>query len=89
MPQSLIEYRERPRGPIETWAYQDGSRADIDLSAALLLVDLLDEGLRAPAVYVDGQRITKARAASLVAQRPPARPQAGPRRIGCDPTNSP
>ena len=68
MTTALITYRERPGWPESVWGWKQGTRAEIRESAERLLADLRAEGLKRPAVFVDGRRIGSHLAASRSAR---------------------
>ena len=58
--EARITYRDRPQGPVESWAIRVGTREEIMRSARELLADLREEWARA-AVWVAGKRVTLGR----------------------------
>lgn len=59
MPTAQIYFRERPRDPLELWANRQGSSAEIERSARMLLDDLREEGFRQAAVFIGKKRVRR------------------------------
>ena len=57
MPICMIEFKEKARGELESWAYRVGTKKEIRACAIDLLISLVEQGYRTARVFVDGKGV--------------------------------
>lgn len=57
MPTRMIEFNEKLRAEVETWAYRVGTEREIRESAIDLLISLIEQGHRKARVFIDGRGV--------------------------------
>ena len=57
MPTHMIEFKEKARGELESWAYRVGTKKEIRECAIDLLISLIEQGHGTARVFIEGKGV--------------------------------